>query len=114
MQHDAAHVGVVEIQHMPHLAVGKRRIEPTELEATAEHGRLRRAAGLLQHREERVDRLVPAAGERAADPIEHAAPGFAPRRGRKIGKPRRREMPAQGLGQRHGIGVEVLIHGAPA
>ena len=30
MQHHAAHMGVVEIEHVAHLAIGKRRIEPPE------------------------------------------------------------------------------------
>ena len=94
VQNDAAHMGVVEIKHVPHLAVGERRIEPPEFEASAQDGCLRPAAGLLQHREQRIDGLVPAAGERAANPVEHAATGLAPRRRRQVGKLRRREMGA--------------------
>jgi len=48
MQHHAAHMGVVEIEQVAHLAVGERRIEKPELEAAAEHGRLRAPAGFLQ------------------------------------------------------------------
>jgi len=87
-------MGIVEIKHVAHLSVGERRIEPPKFEASAKHGRLRPAASLLQHREEGIDSLVYAAGERAANPVEHAATGFALRRRRQIGKLRRREMGA--------------------
>ena len=73
MQHDAAHVGVVEIEHVAHLAVGERRFGDAELELVAEHRRLRLRVQRLQHRQQLADRRMPAAGERAADPVEHAA-----------------------------------------
>src|SRR5262249_60812663 len=92
-------------------AVGERRIEEPKSELAAEHCRLRPAAGLLQDREERIDGLVPAAGERAADPVKHAATGLALRRRRQIGKPRRRKMRAQRLRESYGSGIEVLVHG---
>ncbi len=94
MQNDAAHMGIVEIKHVAHLAVGERRIEQPELEASAKHGCLWPAAGLLQYAKERIDGLVPAAGERAANPVEHATTGLALRRRREVGKLRRREMGA--------------------
>src|SRR6266446_5345371 len=103
-------MGIVEIKHVAHLAVGERRIEPPEFEASAKHGRLRPAAGLLQYANERIDGLVPAAGEHAANPVEHAATGLTLRRRRQIGKLRRREMGAEGLGERYGDGIEVLVH----
>ncbi len=99
MQNDAAHVRVVEIQYMAHLTVGQRCIQSPELEISAEHGSLRPATHPLQHCEERVDGPVPAASERAANPVEYTAPSLALRRRRKIGEPCRREMPAQRLGE---------------
>ena len=114
MQHHAAHVGIVEIQHMPHLPVGERRIAQAEPQLAPEHGRLRPAAHLLQHLEQHRDGLVAAAGERAADPIHDPAARLMPRRLRQIAEPRRRQPAAQGLGQGDGIGAEVLVHGGGA
>ena len=76
MQHHAAHVGVVVVEHMAGLAVGERRLHETELHAAPEHRRLRLAAQLLQHRQELAERRMPGAGERAAEPVEHAAARF--------------------------------------
>ena len=98
MQHHPAHVGVVEIQHMTHLAVGERRVAQAEPQLAPEHGRLRAATDLLQHIDERGDGLVPAAGERAADPIEHAAARLMLGGNREIVELRRRQAAAQGLG----------------
>ena len=81
VQHHAAHVGVVVVEHVAHLAVGERRVEQAELELAAEHGRLRLAGGFLQHAEQRRDGAVAGARQRAADPVEHAAPRLALRRG---------------------------------
>ena len=111
MQHHAAHMGVVVVEHVAHLAVGERRVEQTELQAAAEHGRLRLARNLLQHRKQRGDGLMPAAGERAADPIEHAAPRLADRGRGNVLEPRRRQMAAQRFRQRFCVGFEVLVHG---
>ena len=47
MQYDAAHMGVVEIEHVAHLAVGKRRIKAPEPEVMSDHRRLRAAANHL-------------------------------------------------------------------
>ena len=110
MQHHAAHVGVVEIEHVPHLAVGERRVAQAEPQLAPEHGRLRAAADLLQHLDERVDGLVPAAGERAADPIEHAAARLVLGGSREVAEPRRRQAAAQGLGQGDRVGAEILVH----
>ena len=52
MQHDAAHVGVVVVEHVAHLAVGERRVEQAELELAPEHGRGGLAGGFLQHAEQ--------------------------------------------------------------
>ena len=76
MQHDAGHVGVVEIEHVAGLAVGERRFHEAELHSASEHGRLRLAAQLLQNRHELAERRMPAAGERAAEPVEHAPARF--------------------------------------
>src|SRR5262252_3157829 len=104
-------MGVIEIKHMAHLAVGEGRIEQPESEVPAEHRRLRPTAGLLQDGEECIDGLVPAAGERTANPVEHTTTSLALRRRRQVGKPRRRKMRAQRLGERYRRGVEVLVHG---
>jgi hypothetical protein len=85
-------------------------LEAPKPEVPSDNRRLRPAARLLQHVEELGDGRMRRAGERAADPIEHAAAGLAQRSRREIGKPRRREVPAQRLGQGHGIGIEVLVH----
>src|SRR5215467_12241648 len=103
-------MGIIEIKYVAHLPIGEWRVEPPELETAAKHSRLLPAAGLLQHRKECVDCLVPAAGERAADPVEHAALSLTLRRRRKIGETRRGEMPAQRLGQRHRIAIKILVH----
>ena len=50
-----------------------------ELEIVREHRRLRLRIQRLQHRQEFADRRMPAAGERAADPVEHAAARFVHR-----------------------------------
>ena len=110
MQHDAAHVRIVVIEHVSHLAVGQRRIGKAEPQFAAEDGGLRFAGNLLQHRQQRGDGFVPAAGERAADPIEHAAARLVLRRSAEIAELRRRQIAAQRLGQRFRFGGEVLIH----
>jgi len=51
-----------------------------------------------------------AAGERAADPIEHAAAGFVYGRRREIAETRACQVPAQRLGQGDGVGAEILVH----
>ena len=76
VQHDAAHVGVVVVEHVPHLAVGKRGLHQPELALAAEHARLRLAADRGEHGEKLVDGRMGAAGERAADPVDQAAPRF--------------------------------------
>src|SRR5262249_45427310 len=101
---------IVEVEHMAHLAVGKRRIEQPELEVSADHGCLRPTADLPQHAEKRVNALVPAPGQRATDPVEDAAPGFALRCRRKIKKPCCSEMPTKRLGQGRSVGIEILVH----
>ena len=110
MQHDAAHMSVVEIEDMPHLAVGERRFGEAELEPASEHARLRTAADLLEHLDQLAHRRVPAAGEGATDPVEDAAAGLVLRGRREIAVLRRRQMAAQRLGQRHRIGMKVLVH----
>ncbi len=110
MQNDAAHVRIIEIKHMAHLAVGKRRIGEPKLEVSAQHGRLWPAACLLEHCKQRIDRFVPAPRERTASPVEHAATGLALRRRRKIGIPGCREMRAQGFGESCGSGIEIPVH----
>ena len=105
MEHDAAHVGVVEIEDVAHLAVGERRIEEAEPQvAAAEHARLRSPARLLEHGDELGDRRMGAAGQRAADPVEHAAAGFVPRGIREVVETCIGEVRAQRLGERHRIG----------
>ena len=76
VQHDTAHMGVVIVEHMPHLAVGGCGLDEPELELAAENGGLRLAADRLQHREQLADGRMRAAGQGAADPIEHAAAAF--------------------------------------
>ena len=110
MQHDAAHMRIVVIEHVSHLAVGQRRIGKAEPQFAAEHGGLRTAGNLLQHREQRGDGFVPAAGQRAADPIEHAAARLMLRSRAEIAELRGRQIAAQRLGQRFRFGVEVLVH----
>ena len=44
MQHDAAHMGVVEIEQMAHLAVDQRRIAMRKPQSPAKHRGLRAAA----------------------------------------------------------------------
>ena len=110
MEHDAAHVGVVEIEDVPHLAVGERRIEIAEPLVAAEHARLRSPARLLEHGDELRDRRMAAAGERAADPVEHAAAGFVPGGRREVVEACIGEVGAQRLGERHRIGREILVH----
>ena len=51
MQHDAAHMGVVEVEHVAHLAVGERCLGQAELQLVAEHRRLRLRVQHLQHRQ---------------------------------------------------------------
>ena len=93
MQHHAAHVGVVEIEHVAHLAVGERRIGEAELELAAEHRRLRLRIQRLQH-----GSSFPTVGCRlpaSAQPIQSSTPRRASeRRGRQIGKLCGREMTA--------------------
>ncbi len=110
MEHDAAHVGVVEVEDVPHLAVGERRIEIAEPQIAAEHAGLRPSARLLEHGDELIDRRMAAAGERAADPVEHAAAGFAPGGGREVVEAGIGEVGAQRLGEGHRIGREILVH----
>ena len=103
-------MSVVEIQDMSHLAIGERRFGKAQLEPASEHARLRAAADLLEHIDQLAHRRVPAAGERAADPVEDAAAGLVLRGRREIAVLRRRQMAAQRLGQRHRIGMKVLVH----
>ena len=111
VQHHAAHVGVVVVEHVAHLAVGERRVEQAELELAAEHGRLRLADGLLQHAEQRrrsVRGRLPA----SAQPIQSSRPRRASRCAAvgQIAESRRGQMRAQRLGQRDRVGLEVLVH----
>ena len=110
VQHDAAHVGVVVIEQVPHLAVGQRRFQQTELEPAPDDRRLRFAADLLQDAEQRVDGAVPAPRQRAARPVEEAAARFAHCRRREVFITRSGKMAAQRFGQRDGIGIERLVH----
>ncbi len=118
MQHDAAHVGVVEIEHVAHLAVGERRFDQAELETVPEHRRLRLAVQRLQHRQQLADRRMAAAGERAADPVEHAAACFMHRALRQIleaeARQERREIARDVQAQRRravvGLGCRLQSH----
>jgi len=110
VQHHAAHVGVIVVEHVAHLAVGQRRVEEAELEAAAEHGRLWPAGRLVQDVEQRGDGLAPAPRQRTTDPIEHAAAGRPHRRGREVAESRRRKTCTERLGQRRGVAVEILLH----
>ena len=110
MQHHAAHVGVVIVEDVAHLAVGERRIEQTELQLAAENGRLRSPAYVPQDLDQPRNGRMPAAGKRTADPVENAAARLAARALAEIVKARRRQMAAQRLGQRNGVGLEILIH----
>jgi hypothetical protein len=73
MQHDAAHVGVVIVEHVTHLAVGERGLHQPELALAAKHARLRLAADRSEHGQKLVDGRMAVAGERAADPVDQAA-----------------------------------------
>ena len=53
---------------------------------------------------------MPAAGERAADPVEHAAAGFVPGSGREVVEAGIGEVGAQRLGEGYRIGREILVH----
>ena len=75
-----------------------------------EQASLRPAAGLLQHLDQLGDGGMAAAGERAADPVEHAAAGLVHGVRREIAETRACKVAAQRLGQGDGVGVEVLIH----
>ena len=76
MQHDAAHMGIVEIEHVPHLTVGERRFGQAELQSVTEHCRVWLRIQCRQHRQQLSDGRMAAAGERAADPVEHTAARF--------------------------------------
>src|SRR5262249_44779424 len=65
--------------------------------------------GLLQDGDKHVDRRVAAGRQRAADPVEHAAARRLPRRGGKIVRAHGGEIRAQRLGERHRVGLEVLL-----
>src|SRR5262249_27235993 len=108
--HDAAHVGVVEVEQVPHLPVGERSIEQAEPQRAAEHGCLPPSAGLLQDGDKHVDRRVAAGRQRAADPVEHARPARLPPPRGKIVRAHGGEIRAQRLGERHRVGLEVLLH----
>ncbi len=110
MEHHATHVGVVEIEDVSHLAVGERRIEIAEPQIAAEHAGLRSPARLLEHGDELRHSGMAAAGERAADPVEHTAAGFVPGSGREVVEACIGKVRAQRLGERHRIGREVLVH----
>jgi hypothetical protein len=51
-----------------------------------------------------------AAGQRAADPVQHAATGFVHRGRREIAETGASQVAAQRLGQGDGIGIEILVH----
>jgi hypothetical protein len=110
MEHDAAHVGVVEVEDVPHLAVGERRIKEAEAKVAAEHAGLRAPACLLEHGDELRNGGMTAAGKRTADPVEHAAAGFVPGGFREVVEACVGEVGAQALGERHRTGREVLVH----
>src|SRR5262249_30986667 len=110
MQDDAAHMGVVEIEDVPHLPVGERCVQEPEPQLAAEYPGLRPAAGLLKHRNQPGDGGMGAAGQRAADPVEHAAAGLVHCGRREVAKACAGEVAAQRLGQGNGGGVEVLVH----
>ncbi len=110
VQHHAAHVGVVKVEHVAHLAVGERRIEQSELELSPENRRDRLSGSFRKNAEQRCNGAVARSGQRAADPVEHAAPRLPLRSFSEVAKLRRREMAAQRLGQRHRVGLEVLVH----
>ena len=110
VQDDAAHMGIVEIEDVPHLAVGERRVEQPEPQLAAEYPRLRPAAGLLEHRNQLGDGGMGAAGQRAADPVEHAAAGLVHGGRREIAEACAGQVATQRLGQGDGGGVEVLVH----
>jgi hypothetical protein len=76
MQHDAAHMGVVEIEHVPHLSIDERGFGQAELQPVRKHGRVRLCVQRRQHRQQFSDGRMAAAGERATDPVEHAAARF--------------------------------------
>ena len=78
MQHHAAHVGVVVVQHMAHLAVGERRIEQSEFELASEHGCGRLAGGFLQHARASVV-MVRWPEPASAQPIQSSTPRRASR-----------------------------------
>ena len=73
VKHDAAHVGVVIVEHVAHLAVGERRLHQAELALAAQHRRLRLTADRGEHSEELVDGRVSAAGQRATEPVDQPA-----------------------------------------
>ena len=77
MQHHAAHMGVVEVQHVTHLAVGERRIEQAELELAPEHGCRGLPEVFLQHAEQCRDGAVPEPA--SAHPIQSSTPRRASR-----------------------------------
>jgi hypothetical protein len=111
MKDNAAHVGIVEIEDVPHLAIGERCVEEPEAQVAAENTGLRPPAGLLENGDELVDRRMAAAGERTADPVEHAATGLVRGSRRDVVELGLGEVAAQRLGQGDGSGVEVLVHG---
>jgi hypothetical protein len=61
--------------------------------------------------DENVDLRMPAARERAADPVEHAAPRGRACRHRQIGWSDTGKMRGEGFCQRDRVGFEILIHG---
>jgi hypothetical protein len=81
-----------------------------EAEVAAEHAGLRAPARLLEHGDELRNGGMTAAGERTADPVEHAAAGFVPGGFREVVEACVGEVGAQALGERHCIGREILVH----
>ena len=113
MQDDASHVRVVEIEHVPHLAVRERRVEKAEPEPPSKHRRLRITAHCLQHADQLADRRVAATRQSTAEPVEQAPPRLVHGFCRQVLEPRVREVGAQrAAGRAQGVPFR-FFHGFP-
>ena len=85
VENHAAEMRVVEVEHVPHLAVGHRRIQQAEPKfAAPQHRDRRHGAQRLERRDCHVHGWMAAAGEGAADPVEQRALRLVHRRGRQV------------------------------
>ena len=84
MKDDTFHMGVVEIQNVAHLSVDEGGFRQSDLASVGDDRHAFEAAHGRDACKRPGDRRMTAARDRAAQPIENAAPAFVHDIGRKI------------------------------